>query len=135
MTTTDSIPLHTTIDQPGLPPLPRVEDQTNPANAYPVASVAKPPVLKLFSAGLAFFTAGVNDGSLGVLVPYLLRHYCLGTGSIAWLYGAGFAGWVAVALAGAWIRECIGARAGIGAVLAVGAAMQVLGQAGRVWVC
>lgn len=36
-------------------------------------------LLKLASAGLSFFCAGMNDGSLGVLIPRILRSYEINT--------------------------------------------------------
>src|SRR5438477_2099384 len=50
-----------------------------------------PVALKLGSAAFAFFVAGVNDGSLGALLPYALRGYHISTGSVAVLYGTAFA--------------------------------------------
>ena len=38
---------------------------------------------KMFSAGFSFFVAGVNDGSMGALLPYMLKEYQIGTSSIA----------------------------------------------------
>ena len=39
--------------------------------------------LKMFSAGYSFFTAGVNDGSLGPIIPYMLREYNISTGTLS----------------------------------------------------
>lgn len=36
-------------------------------------------LLKLLSAGFSFFVAGVNDGSLGALIPYVIRDYGITT--------------------------------------------------------
>jgi hypothetical protein len=41
--------------------------------------------LKLVSAGFAFFVAGVNDGSLGALLPYVLSSYHISSTMIALL--------------------------------------------------
>ena len=38
---------------------------------------------KLVSAGVSFFVAGVNDGSLGSLIPYIIRSYDIGTNMVA----------------------------------------------------
>lgn len=35
--------------------------------------------LKLISAGFAFFVAGINDGSLGPLIPYIRESYQINT--------------------------------------------------------
>lgn len=39
--------------------------------------------LKLISAGYSFFCAGVNDGSLGPLIPYVLRSYNISTNLVS----------------------------------------------------
>lgn len=39
--------------------------------------------LRLISAGFAFFVAGVNDGSLGPLLPYVLQSYRIETNVVA----------------------------------------------------
>ena len=44
--------------------------------------------LKLVSSGFSFFCAGVNDGSLGTLIPYLLPAYDIDTGLVAIMYVA-----------------------------------------------
>ncbi|ELR07270.1 hypothetical protein VC83_07755 [Pseudogymnoascus destructans] len=75
--------------------------------------------LKLASAPFAFFTAGVNDGSLGALVPYILHTYGISTGSIAILFACALAG-------------LSRAKLGSGGVLMLGA-FQVLTHVLRVW--
>jgi fucose permease len=87
--------------------------------------------LKLASAAFAFLVAGVNDGSLGALLPYVLRGYNISTGSVAILYGTAFAGWVVTALIGGYVRAC----AGSGGALVLGASSQLVAYALRVWVC
>ncbi|OBT86327.1 hypothetical protein VE02_07428 [Pseudogymnoascus sp. 03VT05] len=85
--------------------------------------------LKLASAAFAFFTAGVNDGSLGALVPYILHTYGISTGSIAILFACAFAGWAVAALVAGLSR----AKLGSGGVLMLGALLQVLTHVLRVW--
>ena len=56
------------------------------SNAFPDAP--EPEVIprqtwKLFSSGFSFFVAGVNDGSMGALLPYMLKEYNIGTSFIA----------------------------------------------------
>ena len=80
----------------------------------------KPPILKLLSTGLSFLTAGVNDGSLGALLPYLLRSYSLTTAQVTALYAATLAGWLAAALT----STHLGQRLRLGTVLALGAGTQ-----------
>jgi len=85
--------------------------------------------VKLVSAILAFFVAGINDGSLGALISYMLQTYHIGTGSIAILYATSFAGWVIAAFIGGFARL----RLGLGGTLALGAALQIVAQALRIW--
>jgi hypothetical protein len=40
-------------------------------------------MLKVVAASLSFFFAGNNDGSLGALIPYILRTYSVGTEYVA----------------------------------------------------
>jgi hypothetical protein len=42
--------------------------------------------LKLISAGFSFFVAGINDGSLGSLIPYIRQGYHINTNLIAVVY-------------------------------------------------
>lgn len=51
---------------------------TNPIESLP----EKLMTLKLISSGLSFFVAGVNDGSLGALIPYFITSYHLDTGTV-----------------------------------------------------
>lgn len=41
---------------------------------------------KLVCAGYSFFCAGVNDGSLGPIIPYLLKSYNIGTNFVSIVY-------------------------------------------------
>lgn len=55
----------------------RVEQQPGAVNAVDAVTpleLTGPRRLKLASAALCFFNAGINDGSLGALVPYILRY-------------------------------------------------------------
>lgn len=45
--------------------------------------LTKPVMLKVIAAGISFFFAGNNDGSLGALTPYILRTYDVGTEYVA----------------------------------------------------
>lgn len=39
--------------------------------------------LKLMSAGFSFFVAGVNDGSIGALLPYVIREFHISTAIVS----------------------------------------------------
>ena len=40
-------------------------------------------LMKLTSAGFCFYVAGVNDGSVGALVPYVIREYGINTAIVS----------------------------------------------------
>lgn len=61
----------------------RLRSDVPEVEAPPAEQEAKAPYLKLFGAGFSFFCAGVNDGTLGPLVPYILATFSLKTGDIA----------------------------------------------------
>ena len=42
---------------------------------------------KIFSAGFSFFVAGVNDGSLGSVIPHVMASYSINTDMVSILYG------------------------------------------------
>ncbi|KAK4861632.1 hypothetical protein LT330_003667 [Penicillium expansum] len=85
--------------------------------------------IKILSAGLSFFVAGVNDGSLGSIIPYVLRTYNIGTNMVAVLYGTTFFGWLIAALTNGKITQYLD----LGPILSLGAAIQILAQVLRVW--
>ena len=87
-------------------------------------------LLKVISAAFCFFNAGVNDGSLGALIPYLLRSYNISTAWMAIPYGVGFFGWLTAAIFGGYLRVTLGS----GGYLILGAALQLLAQILRFWV-
>ncbi|KAK2794894.1 hypothetical protein FQN51_000637, partial [Onygenales sp. PD_10] len=84
---------------------------------------------KLISAGFSFFVAGVNDGSLGALIPYVLRTYNLQTNLVVVVYLTTFLGWLLAALTNSTIIQYLGT----GSIIALGAAFQVLAHALRAW--
>ncbi|KAJ5481619.1 Major facilitator superfamily domaingeneral substrate transporter [Penicillium sp. IBT 31633x] len=84
---------------------------------------------KIISAGTSFFVAGVNDGSLGSLIPYVLRTYDIGTNMVAILYGTTFFGWLIAALTNSSITQNLD----LGPILSLGAAVQIIAHALRVW--
>jgi len=59
-----------------------VQDETviQPLDDEPT-TIDRPLALKLISAGFSFFLAGVNDGSLGTLIPYFRQTYNIGFSS------------------------------------------------------
>lgn len=85
---------------------------------------------RLVSCCLCFATAGVNDSSLGPLIPYLMKHYGISTGFVAIVYIPTFIGWLAAAL----VNSHAYAFFGMGGVLFIGAAAQLLSNVIRVFV-
>lgn len=105
----------------GRQPPPEVIESEEPLNTA--------TIMKLISCAFAFFLAGINDGSVGALIPYMLRSYNIGTGSVTATYGAAFPGWLVVAVVGGYVSG----RIGSGGALILGAASQLLGQMCRIW--
>ncbi|KAK5164028.1 uncharacterized protein LTR77_010119 [Saxophila tyrrhenica] len=110
----------------------RLEQQpeiSNEASAIAPLELSFTVSLKVFSAAFCFFNAGVNDGSLGVLVPYILRGYNITTAWLAIPYGIAFFGWLLAAIFGGFVRSTLGT----GGYIATGAALQLLAQLLRFW--
>jgi len=55
---------------------PSVQPEITPDEGIPHS---RDTLFKLASAGLSFLCAGLNDGSLGALIPYILRSYHIDT--------------------------------------------------------
>ncbi|EFR05430.1 hypothetical protein MGYG_08442 [Nannizzia gypsea CBS 118893] len=84
---------------------------------------------RIAAAAFCFLVAGVNDGSLGALVPYLLRSYGLSSSSVGLIWGLSFVGWLLAALTGSWMRS----STGLGGALVAGAAAQLVAHLLRFW--
>ncbi|KAI8625389.1 MFS general substrate transporter [Xylariaceae sp. FL1651] len=87
------------------------------------------PLLKLIVAGYSFFCAGVNDGTLGPLIPYILSSFQIGTGEIAIIYATTFAGWLLAAVT----NPILTAQLTLGQLLYIGAVLQLFAHALRPW--
>ncbi|MCJ1393795.1 hypothetical protein MMC18_006671 [Xylographa bjoerkii] len=85
--------------------------------------------IKLLSAGFSFFFAGTNDGSLGPLIPYMLAIYKISTSFVAVIYAASFAGWLTCAVTNSHLLRYLDT----GAILVLGAALQLLAHVLRPW--
>ncbi|KAK4151845.1 bypass of stop codon protein 6 [Chaetomidium leptoderma] len=86
-------------------------------------------LFKLISTGFSFFVAGVNDGSLGALIPYVIRSYGITTALVSALYAATLAGWLAAALTSTHLAQ----RLRLGYLLGLGALLQTAAHALRCW--
>ncbi|KAI0129327.1 MFS general substrate transporter [Hypoxylon sp. NC0597] len=104
-----------------------VEDAMAEVDA--VQSEPATPVLKLVVAGYSFFCAGVNDGTLGPLIPYIISSFRIGTGEVAIIYGTTFAGWLLAAVT----NPIMTAHLTLGQLLGIGAVLQLLAHCLRPW--
>ncbi|KAL5332582.1 major facilitator superfamily domain-containing protein [Aspergillus crustosus] len=86
-------------------------------------------LLKLISAGFSFFVAGVNDGSLGALIPYIRQEYDIDTNMVSIVYATTFCGWLFAALTNSYLTQYLN----LGTLLLLGAGFQVLAHALRTW--
>ncbi|KAK7228289.1 hypothetical protein V2G26_000459 [Clonostachys chloroleuca] len=86
-------------------------------------------ILKLISASFSFMVAGVNDGSVGAIIPYLIRDYRVSTALVSSIYAAQFAGWLFAAVSNTHLCQYLG----LGSMLALGAAFQIISHALRAW--
>jgi hypothetical protein len=100
------------------------------SNGEEVTTSAKNVKLQLLSCCVCFLVAGLNDGSLGTLLPYLLSTYTISTSFVGIMYATSFAGWFLAAIAMPYVVASAGAK---GALLA-GAVLYVVSQILRVWV-
>ncbi|CAA9956407.1 FucP Fucose permease [Pyrenophora teres f. maculata] len=99
----------------------------NPPNEE--TSLTKRNLFKILAASISFFFAGNNDGSLGALTPYILRTYNVGTEYVALIYGATFLGWLFAAATNSHLIRYLN----LGAILTLGALIQVLAHTLRCW--
>jgi Na+/melibiose symporter-like transporter len=86
--------------------------------------------LQLLSCCVCFIVAGLNDGSLGTLLPYLLSTYNLSTSFVGIMYATSFAGWFLAAMVMPFMVDAVGSK---GTLLA-GAILYTIAQVLRVWV-
>ncbi|ESU07555.1 hypothetical protein FGSG_02158 [Fusarium graminearum PH-1] len=118
-------------------PVFELRDVTNPRDGSlddnPPQSASNKPntveLLKIFSAGFSFFVAGVNDGSIGALVPHIIRDYDVTTAIVSSVYGANFMGWFFGAFSNTHLCQMVD----LGSMLALGAVLQVIAHALRAW--
>lgn len=106
---------------------------SSPIDSPPSNTLQDPPIKwlypKIISVGVSFFVAGVNDGSLGSLIPYLIRDYNISTNMVSVVYGTTFAGWLIAALSNSSICQ----RLDLGLILCIGAVFQIIAHILRTW--
>ncbi|KAF4998385.1 hypothetical protein FDECE_11812 [Fusarium decemcellulare] len=106
-----------------------LDDVETTHNDREPGALDKGTYLRIISACFSFFVAGVNDGSLGALIPYMIRDYHVNTAIVSSIYGATFLGWVFAAMSNTHLSQLLG----LGSMLAVGATSQLLGHTLRTW--
>ena len=106
---------------------PEVSNATAAMTPLEISGVVQ---LKVASAALGFFNAGLSDGSLGALIPYILANYNHNTSWMAIPYGVGLVGWLIAAVFGGYLRVTLGT----GGYMIAGAALQLLAHLLRFWV-
>lgn len=64
---------------------PEVAAGTDPADVQHAVVYQTPavPYFKLLVAGFSYLCAGVNDGTLGPLIPHIIDTFHIGTGEVA----------------------------------------------------
>ncbi|RSL59956.1 hypothetical protein CEP54_007057 [Fusarium duplospermum] len=113
--------------------------QTKPVEAYELTAneqetpqsdrLDKGAYLRIFTACFSFFVAGINDGSLGALIPYMIRDYEITTAIVSIIYGATFLGWVFATVTNTHLCQFLG----LGSMLALGAISRLIGHVLRTW--
>ncbi|CAI6342540.1 unnamed protein product [Periconia digitata] len=98
-----------------------------PPNDEP--GLSKAIITKIVVAGVSFFFAGTNDGSLGALTPYILRTYHVGTEYVALIYASTFLGWVLVAATNSYLVRYLQ----LGSIMTVGSVLQIIAHVLRFW--
>jgi hypothetical protein len=82
-------PTQTVLEAAEAIPLPSRRDtssHTVPTDEPRPSRPSGPEYLKLISVGFSFFVAGVSDGSIGALLPYVIRQYDISTAIVSSLY-------------------------------------------------
>lgn len=58
-------------------------DDSPPSEDLQAQGLTKSVLLKLASAAFSFFVSGVNDGSIGALIPHIIRDYGVTTAIVS----------------------------------------------------
>lgn len=121
--------------------LANIELQSMPMSSRPgsIHVVASPPhddlvldktnMIRILTVGFSYIFAGLNDGSLGALTPYILRTYHIGTEHVAIIYAASFVGWLLAAATNTHLVH----HFQLGAILTIGAILQLAAHLLRFW--
>ncbi|KAG8631509.1 hypothetical protein KVT40_000649 [Elsinoe batatas] len=82
---------------------------------------------RLLAIGLSFFVTGLNDGSLGALIPYIIRSYNISTGLAAIMYLTTFIGWIIAFFTNSLLTQYVS----YASMLVLGATLQLFAHALR----
>ncbi|PWY89298.1 MFS general substrate transporter [Aspergillus heteromorphus CBS 117.55] len=110
---------------------PNAQDETYPAteSSFLLPKSARDVKSKIFSTNFAALMAGLNDASLGVLIPYIQPTYQVGLLQVSMIYLVNFTGWVIASFANIHVCSYIGT----GGTLVLGASIQCMGYALMFW--
>lgn len=104
-------------------------DETHRDEVEAVTKLSRADLVRLIVAGFAFFCSGINDGSLGPLIPYIIQAYRINTNFVSIVYGVTFFGWFTAAVTNSHMTQLID----LGLMLTIGAVLQLLAQCLRAW--
>jgi fucose permease len=107
----------------------RTSEEPHAVDSETSQKLSKPDLTRLMVAGFAFFCSGINDGSLGPLIPYILRQYQIETNFVSIIYGVTFFGWFTAAITNSHLTQFFD----LGAVLTIGAIFQLIAHCLRAW--
>lgn len=62
---------------------PQPTEPSEPLESYPSGGLDGRTLLKVAGASFSFFVAGVNDGSVGAIIPYVIREYNVNTAIVS----------------------------------------------------
>lgn len=62
---------------------PHPSEPQQPSENRSFGGLNGPTLLKVVSASFSFFVAGVNDGSVGAIIPYVIRQYNVNTAIVS----------------------------------------------------
>ena len=67
------------LKSPASPAAPETPPSVRDAGSDHEVKVGSRVMLRVMSAGFAFFVSGVSDGSIGTIIPYAIREYDITT--------------------------------------------------------
>ncbi|KAJ3053516.1 hypothetical protein HK097_004110 [Rhizophlyctis rosea] len=102
--------------------IPIMTEPTQPTPAAPPLPPKNLLILRLLSASACFLIAGVNDASLGPLLPHIMASFSVSHSTVAIVFIPTLVGWILAALISGWLFE----KVGMGGMMTFGASIQIL---------